>query len=235
MNEINEENGFPLYYQLKELIKKKIDNGEWKQGDQLPNELHLAEEYQVSRSTVRQAILDLVREGVLYRKQGKGTFVSKPKVEGDLINFYFPTELGTKHDPIRLSEIPCPASTAKILEVNTDEPVYEIVRLRYFGNEPAAIETSYVPAVLAPGLLNYKLEGKLYDLLPQVYGLNISKAKNYIEPILLDRVEAKLLEVDRSQPALKMTRLGMSLQGKPVILTISKIRGDRVRMFIHSG
>lgn len=235
MKEFYEENGFPLYFRLKEVIKEKIESGEWKPGDQIPNELLLTEEYQVSRSTVRQAILGLVREGLLYRKQGKGTFVAEPKVEGDVINFYFPNELGTKHTPVSLKVIPCSTSINKYLNLSAGEPVFEIVRLRYFGNDPAALETSYMSTELAPNLLSHNIEGRLYDLLAQEYGINIVKAKNYIEPILLDRVEAELLQVDRSQPALKLTRLGMTLQGKPVILTKSLIRGDRVRLFVNSG
>lgn len=233
-NHINEESGIPLYYQIKELIKKKIDNGEWKGGDKIPNELEMAENLQVSRSTIRQAILDLVNEGILTRKKGVGTFVAKPKYEGNFIHFAYPDELGTKH--ILLSKKMIEGSTAKLKQLNLseNEKVYEIIRLRYFYDEVAAIEKSYVPVHLVPDLLEEKLEGTLFDLITEKYKISITRYKNYIEPIILDSKEARVLEVEPNLPALKITKLWMTPDGTPVVLSTSIFRGDRCKLLFSS-
>jgi GntR family transcriptional regulator len=87
------QNGIPLYHQLKEIFTDKIANGEWKPGETIPNELQLCEQYGISRGPVRQALDQLVREGLLSRKQGKGTVVLPPKIEPQLGAFYSFTTL----------------------------------------------------------------------------------------------------------------------------------------------
>lgn len=224
----------PLYLHIKEALKEKIDSGMWKPGDQIPNEIHLADQFQVSRSTVREAILQMVREDLLVRYQGKGTFVSHPKIEGDLVNFYFPSELGTKHLLLGFIERECTISIAKKLELPVGETIYEIRRIRYFNSEPAALETSYIQKMLIPNLVDHPIEGRLYDLLKEEYQISITNAENYIEPILMNSIEAGLLETKMNKPGLKITRIGKTVADKPVILTYSLIRGDKARMFIKS-
>jgi GntR family transcriptional regulator len=231
---INEESGIPLYYQIKELIREKIDNGDWKIGDKIPNELDLAKDFMVSRSTIRQAILELVNEGILTRKKGVGTFVSKPKFEGNFISFSYPEELGTKHTPISLKAIEGTSGKLKVLNLKDQEKVYEIIRLRFFNEEPAAIEKTYIPVRIAPDLLENNLEGKLNDLITEKYGITMTRYTNYIEPVLLNSYEANILEVEQNQPALKITKLLMTPQGTPVILSTSIFRGDRCKLLFSS-
>ncbi|WP_134703738.1 GntR family transcriptional regulator [Ammoniphilus sp. YIM 78166] len=232
----HDENGLPLYYQLKEILKEKIEGGEWSPGDQIPNEIQLASDYKISRSTVRQAILDLVREGLLNRKQGKGTFVAAPKVEGNFISFRFPLEWGTKHVPLSLREIRCSPSIASSLHIVPNEKVYEILRLRYFKEEtePSVLEKSYLRIDPYPDFLSHNFEGRVFDLLAEKYNVHISKTKTFIEPVLLSAYEAQVLEVMEGQPALKLTKLGMDAQGNPIILNKSIFRGDRCRLLFYS-
>ncbi|MFZ4453737.1 GntR family transcriptional regulator [Salibacterium aidingense] len=229
---MNENNGIPLYYQLKEIIKEKIDNGIWGPDDRIPNEIDLAKQYDLSRSTVRQAILTLVREGALYRKQGRGTFVAKPKL--DVNNFYFTQDLGTQHKLIRNKEIECLPSINELLEIQSDQKVYELFRIRLINEEPAALEKSYITSDLVPNFKNNNFEGRLYDLLSEKYGIDIVKADNYIEPIILEEYEASKLEVQPMTPALKLTRLGKDITNQPVVLTESIIPGDRCRVYLKS-
>ncbi|MBD1382832.1 GntR family transcriptional regulator [Metabacillus arenae] len=231
---INEQSGIPLYYQIKELIREKIENGNWKSGDKIPNEVDLAKNFKVSRSTMRQAILELVNEGILTRKKGVGTFVSKPKFEGNFITFSYPEELGTKHTPISIKAIEGTSGKLKVLNLKGHEKVYEIIRLRFFNEEPAAIENSYIPVGLVPDLLDNNLEGRLVDLITEKYGIIMTKYKNSIEPVLLDSFEAKVLEVKQNQPALKITKLLMTPQGTPVMLSTSIFRGDRCKLLFSS-
>lgn len=96
---LNKNSSIPLYYQVKEVIKEKIKCGEWKNDEKIPNELELVNQFSVSRSTVRQAILELVAEGLLIRRKGRGTFVKKLQHEGNFMTFSYPDELGKKHIP----------------------------------------------------------------------------------------------------------------------------------------
>ena len=233
-NLINEESGIPLYYQIKELMRGKIDNEDWKSGDKIPNEVDLAKTFMVSRSTMRQAILELVREGILSRKKGVGTFVSKPKFEGNFISLSYPEELGTKHTPVSIKVVEGTSGTLKALNLKRNEQVFEIIRLRLFNEEPAAIEQTYIPVSLVPDLLENNLEGKINDLLIGKYGIEMTKYRNSIEPVLLDSYSGNLLEVGPNQPALKITKLIMTSKGEPVMLSIATFRGDRCKLLFTS-
>ncbi|MCG5102578.1 GntR family transcriptional regulator [Oceanobacillus alkalisoli] len=234
---MDENNGIPLYYQLKELIKENISKGVWKPEEKIPNEIELAEQYNISRSTVRQAILPLVREGLLYRKQGRGTFVSKPKLAADFINFYLPRELGNKHVLVKLKEIEPSDFVREALRLDSIQKVYELSRIRYIqlaNEEPVAIEKSYIASDLVPSFTDHTLDGRLHDLLNDEYGIKIVNAESYIDPVIVDEYEASQLDVEPVTPALKITRIAKQFNEEPVVLTISIIRGDRCRIFLKS-
>ncbi|QDR79789.1 GntR family transcriptional regulator [Sporomusa termitida] len=233
---LNGDKGIPLYYQLKKIIRDKIEAGIWSAGEQIPNEMQLVDVYQVSRATVRQAVLDLVREGILIRKKGVGTFVSRPKLAGDLtINFYYPEEFGTKHVPLSSHIIDPPAWVAKQLQTGPGMKVYEIIRLRLFTEEPAAVETLYLPIEVFPDLLQANLAERIYDLLAAHFGITISKFISYVEPVLLNAYEASWLQASQNQPALKIIKIGLNQQDSPFVVTESVFRGDRYKLsFNHA-
>jgi|SRR5699024_2390704 GntR family transcriptional regulator len=231
---INEESGIPLYYQVKEIIKEKIEKGHWKNGDKIPNELDLTNNFKVSRSTIRQAILELVNEGVLKRKKGVGTYVSKPKFEGEFITLSYPEELGTKHTIISIKIIEQISEKMKALNLKKEEKVYEIIRLRLFNEEPVAMEKTYIPVKIVPDLLENNLEDKIIDLMSEKYGIEIARYKSDVEPVLLNFYEADKLGVEQNQPALKITKLLLSYQEVPVMLSTSVFRGDRCKLLFSS-
>lgn len=233
--QLDGDKGIPLYYQLKEIIREKIEGNIWSEGDQIPNEMALVEKYEVSRATVRQAVLDLVREGLLVRRKGKGTFVARPKLAGDLtINFHYPEEFGTKHVPMKSKVIPAPAWVAKHLDESGDRnAVYQIIRIRLFNEDPAAVETFYLPAKFFPGLLETNLEERIFDLLSKHYGVTISKFISYVEPVLLNSMEALWLQAGQNQPALKITKVGFDQEEKPIVVTVSVLRGDRYKLVFN--
>ncbi|MEW9668233.1 GntR family transcriptional regulator [Ammoniphilus sp. 3BR4] len=143
---------------------------------------------------------------------------------------------GTKHVPLSLKEIRCSPSIAAALDIAPDEKVYEILRLRYFKdeNEPSVLEKSYLKAQPFPDFLSHNFEGRVFDLLAEKYNVHISKTKTFIEPVLLSAYEAQVLEVVEGQPALKLTKLGMDTQGRPIILNKSIFRGDRCKLLFYS-
>jgi len=87
-NLLDEKSPVPLYHQLSQILREKIEQEEWKEGEQIPTELELCEEFGLSRGTVAQALRELEDEGLVYRKQGRGTFVAEKKLSLDLSHFY---------------------------------------------------------------------------------------------------------------------------------------------------
>lgn len=224
--------GIALYYQLKEKLKEKIKNGVWTIGDQIPNEMDLMAQYQVSRTTVRQAVLDLVREGILIRKKGKGTFIAEPKYEADFtVNFCYPREFGNRHELVSAAAIPASDTTCEQLCLAQGETVYNIVRLRYFHEEAVAIETLLIPERLFPGLLQLDLRERIFDLLAQHYGIQILKFNSTVEPVILTTKEAKLFGLDERKAALMIQRVCVDVEEKAYMLSKGIFRGDRCKLF----
>ncbi|CEI80871.1 HTH-type transcriptional repressor YvoA [Oceanobacillus oncorhynchi] len=230
---LNKNSSIPLYYQVKEVIKEKIKSEEWKNDEKIPNELELVEQFNVSRSTVRQAILELVNEGLLTRKKGHGTFVKKLQHEGNFMTFSYPDELGKKHIPISAKVIEGPLEYLHIFKLYNSKKINETIRLRYFKEDPAIIERTYLPYYLFPDILNKDMEKPIYDTVIDDYKINIIRHKVYIEPILLDEYDANLLGVDSGQPALKTTKICETSNNLPILLTISIFREDRSKLFFQ--
>src|SRR6059058_1119123 len=130
MNAIYRNSPLPLYFQLKEIMRERIRSDEWKPGDLIPSERELSEKYGISRMTARQAITELVNEGLFYREQGKGTFVSHLKISQQLIRLTGFTEdiraRGQRPDTKVLSATMCPAdeSTAERLRIKTGQLIF---------------------------------------------------------------------------------------------------------------
>lgn len=226
--------GVALYYQLKKVIREKIKNGIWNPGDQIPNEMDLVALYQVSRATVRQAVLELVREGLLVRKKAKGTFVAEPKYETDFtIQFCYPKEFGNKHDVVSRKVIEAGDFIGEIFGIEANKKVYDIVRLRYFNGEVIAIETVLLPEDRFPGLLEMDLGGRLFDILYEKYGVHITKFNCSIEPVILTGKEVKLLGLHEKKPALMLNRQCIDMEGKTYLLNKSIFRGDRCKLLFQ--
>lgn len=232
---LNKETGIPLYYQLKEIILAEIKKGTWKVGEQIPTEIDLVTKYEISRATVRQAVLELVREGVLLREKGKGTFVSAPKFRTDFtVNFCYPEQFGDKHKVLSAKIIPPSDSIAERLSLDSADLIYKIVRLRYFNNEPVAIETLFIPEKKFPGLLNMDLKIKIFDILAENYHVNILKFETTIEPVTLTCKEAKILGVKEENPALLVEKNCLDITGKPYLIAKGLFRGDRCKLFFET-
>lgn len=221
-------NGISLYYQLKEKLKIKLKEKIWSPGDKIPNELDLSQQYGISRSTVRQAVLELVREGLLYRKKGVGTFVAKPKYQTPIsLEFTYPEEFGTKHTVISKKIIKADLATATTLQLTVGTPIYELIRLRYFKDDPAAIETLYAAVEKFPGLLELPLENRIFDVLLKYYKTALSKFDILIEPQLLSVREKKILGLSSSPNAgLKITRVCYDDENHVILMHNSIFRGD---------
>jgi GntR family transcriptional regulator len=149
----------PKYYQLKEIIRGRIESEELGEGQLIPSERELCESYGISRMTARQAVMELVNEGVLYREQGKGTFVAGKKVQQEAERLTSFTEdmreRGMEASSVVLEVEVEPAGpvVARFLRVEEGERIIRLKRLRNADGEPMALETSHLLYGVASGVL----------------------------------------------------------------------------------
>src|SRR5690625_50779 len=230
---VDKDNQLPLYFQLKEIIKKDIEAGKLKSDEPIPSERELIEHYQISRTPVRQAINELVYEGYLIREHGKGTFVAKKKIDRMMLEYLgsFDEEMKVKgfiNKTKVLSKREVKAiSILKEIFGSEYEKYYRIERLRFIDNEPYVIVTTFIPSVLAPNLLEEDLEQQsLYKTLTNKYNFHIDYASRMIEANLISADDAEKLEVD-SVTAVQVTRTTAYLDnGKPFEYSIGRHRSD---------
>ena len=232
---------FTLQYQLKTKLLEHIGQGVWRPGDKIPSEWELCEEYGVSRMTVREVLKDLVLDGKLTRKQGKGTFVSQPKIEHRLTSFYsFSEEIRktglTPHAKVlELAVAKADVRVAKYLSLPAGESVHRLVRLRYIEDDLFAYERSYIPHRLAHTLNGKQIEKSgLYRSLTEVFGLVPDEAEEDFEAINCPKAAADLLEIKPGTAVLCLNRLTYAA-GEKIEYCQSIIRADKYKYKIVLG
>ncbi len=223
MSAIFRKSPLPRYYQLKEIMREKIRLGEWKSGDLIPSERELGELYGISRMTARQAITELVNEGLFYREQGKGTFVSQHKITQQLIHLTGFTEdirargqrPGTK--VLSAAMRPADEKTAERLRVEPGHMIYCLQRLRLADGEPLAIELSQLCFPNCERLLAEDFaQNSLYRTLELKYGLPLVEAEQELEASLVGEEEAVVLNVAVGSPVLLTRRTTYTDRDQPV-------------------
>ncbi len=204
-------------------------------GDALPSERRLAEDLGVSRPTLRQAIDDLVAEGLLDRRHGSGTYVTEPRIAVSLTMTSFTEDMirrGMKPGG-RVLSFRTETAGARIgrrLALSPLEEVFTIRRLRLADEATMAIETLYLPRALLPALRKQDLEGRsFYDLL-RGNGIVIASGTETIEPTVTTAEEAAELDVPVHTPAFLFERVTRDEDGRPLEYVRSVYRGDRYRL-----
>lgn len=230
---INKNIPIPLYYQVKQDIILKIKNGVYKVEEKLPGENELQKIYNVSSITVRKALSDLVNEGYLYRIQGKGTYVAKPKITRLLNLRSFTDELKEKglKPSTKVLEIDTIVNgdIAEKLSINKDNKLTMIKRLRFADETPIAIQTSYISAnILSKGdAERLEVVNSLYVLLEEK-GIVPDGAKEiYNIKILEDKEICSLLGQKKGTPAFSVNRLTFNEMNMPFEYAESILRWDR--------
>lgn len=222
----------PKYYRVKRAILALIDD--LPVGTALPTEREFAEQFDTSRTTVRQAIAELVIEGRLQRTQGRGTFVSQPKLMQVRQATSFSQDLADEgwSPGSRILAVSVVAATEEMagpLRVELGAPVQLVERLRTRGDEVIAHEVAHLPGVF-PGLAEeLAARGSLYRTLDEAYGRVVDAVEDSVETTLADPVSADLLGVDTGLPLLLVHRTAWDRDGQPVEWTRSLFRGDRFR------
>lgn len=241
MEEIYSNRDVPLYVQLKNILKNQILSGALKPGDHLPSENELGQVYKVSRITVRQAINALVQEGLVYRQQGRGTFVASLKLRRRLPRLYSFSEdmleLGLRPSSRVITQrvVEAEEDVAELLHLSGEnKKVNEIVRVRLANGDPILVEHTYIPYFLCPDLVQEDLgQGSLYAVLRDKYGLVLVHAFETYEVGSIRKREAEILGCRRGLPAFLIERVAFLKNDVPVELTRSVARGDRLRFTVH--
>jgi GntR family transcriptional regulator len=226
-------NGQPLYRRLLDGLRADLDRGYLRPGDLLPPEVEIARRHGISRHTVRQAIIELAREGWLKRERGRGTYVMKRRLAQSLDSFYsFAHEMEHRglayetrilHRAIR----PAQAPIAKRLELAPGAPLIEMELLRFVEGSPLMLEFSISPYARFPDLFRADLRQRsIYDVMAEKHGVTVTLGREEIRPVVLDRRQAALLGVPPGSPAFHVDREVLA-QHEPVELRRSLIRGDR--------
>lgn len=240
MHSIYRNSPVPRYYQLKEILLERVRRGEWKPGDLIPSERELSETYNISRMTARQAITDLVNEGVFYREQGRGTFVTQNKITQQLLNLTGFTEdiraRGQRPSTKVLTASLSPADdvAAERLRINPGDMVFVLRRLRLADDEPLAIEVSMLNFKGCERLAEEDLEhNSLYRLLETQYGIPLMEADQEIEAGLIGDEEAKILKVPTGGAALFTRRTTYTDRNRPIEYAKSVYRGNKYTFHTH--
>lgn len=224
----------PLYLQLEEIVKHEITGRQYKVGDIIPNETELQNKYKVSRSTVRKAIEDLTLEGLLVKKQGRGTFICTPKVTQNLnlITSFGETLLAMGYSPktkvIKMAEIKAPPKVAEAFGLEPGTKVKYIYRIYLANDEPIAIMINYLAPSVAPDIsIDDLSKHSLYQVLENKYGIVLDSAIEVIEARNASESEAKALNIVKSSPLLKTVRITYFPNGSPIEYVIVKSCGYR--------
>ncbi|CAN5665694.1 phosphonate metabolism transcriptional regulator PhnF [soil metagenome] len=238
---LNKASPVPLYYQLVESLKEQIEAGQLKPGEQLPSERELSELATISRMTARQAVAYLVREGVLEVKPGIGTFVAAPKLTYDALHLLGFTEEalrqgGTAQSRVLTQElVPATPRVSAGLQLGPNELVVKIVRLRFVGDMPLLLETSFVPVALCPGLEKAELEvNSLYALLEAVYHIRLSYAQQTLEATIANDYEQFLFPIQPGAPMILLEGVTYSDTDQPIEYFKAVYRGDRFKFNLES-
>lgn len=216
--------GAPLWTQFRDVVRGKILQGELAVGAKLPTEAEFGEQYGISRIVVREALADLVRNGLIYKIRGQGAFVSARERDEDFVSTVlgFSDEMARKGRTVRTQvlaqELRAPtAQEAAALMLSDGDSVVALKRLRSVDGELQLLVETAVPADLAPGLHRARLENRsLYDLLRRQYGLRIVRAERWIDAVAPDAQTCELLSMASAEPLLRIESIAYGANGRPL-------------------
>lgn len=228
----------PLYQQIFIILRDRIMQGQWQAGDLLPSEPELMEQYQVSRTTIRLALDRLVNTGLIYRQRGRGTFVAPTKIEQNLnqgIRFEESIvrdgaqySLQTETKVLAAKLVPASYQTTKDLQVQLNEPLAVIERLRLVNQEPIAVQVSILVYRYCQGILNSDFaKHSLYDVLEKEYDIRLVRVQQRVQAVAASASLANQLAIAIELPLLYVDRISYDQEDRPIELLRSHYRSDR--------
>lgn len=225
----------PLYFQLKTLILEEIKAGNYKVGSIIPTEKEFSDAFLISRTTVRQAITELVQEGWLYRIKSKGTFIAQPKINQDFIK-----KLESFNDQIMragmtpstevldLKTIRADSAAATNLKLKENDPVIYLYRKRLADGEPIVTIETYLPFSLCAFVLEHDLsKERLYSILNQSTETAVFRVKRIVEAVEADKNDEIYLNIKEGKPIQHFSSVGYNAYDCPIEYSLARYRGDR--------
>ncbi|MDO4566406.1 MAG: GntR family transcriptional regulator [Oscillospiraceae bacterium] len=237
---LNRETSKPLYAQARDILLERIESEEYLPNTKIPSESELCAEFGISRMTVRSVITELVRDGRLYRIQGKGTFVAEPKIMTSGTGYVGIREqlekqgYEVKTEVVEFSSLSCPPSLAKKMELSPGEMVYKLIRLRSVRDEPFSMHTSYIPLSRCPELDKKDVcSEQLCAVLDEEYGLKRASVSETLESALATESEAKFLGIKRGYPLILLRDKIYDADGRIFEYSSVVFRGDKMKIHLE--
>jgi GntR family transcriptional regulator, frlABCD operon transcriptional regulator len=226
----------PLYVQLIETIKQDINAGRYAMGTQLPTEKEMCDMYNVSRITIRRAIIELEREGIVQKQHGIGTFVNNnKKIKRDLVSvngfseFLVQTGKQPKTKIISTEILKASNWLTEILNIEIDQPVLEIRRLHLIDDEPIHLETSYYSLIKFPNLDQHiKESNSIYSILRDRYSTKAVKNHKTLTAVFPTLEQAKLLDLNQDNITLEVEKWAYDENGEVIHFAKSYLPADKV-------
>jgi GntR family transcriptional regulator len=231
-------NGIPAYKRIQGTILKRIKAGQLKAGDAVDSERELAKIHRVSLMTARHALADLEREGMVERRRGAGTFVAPPRIHfNKLMSFseqMAGRNLGARSKVLSVSLIDNEQEIAARLALPARSRLIKVERLRLGADEPFALETCYLSAEDFGDLVHAPLErASLFSTLERDYGVQLAHADEEIDATVADPQTARLMEIAKGVPLLRIRQIIYSTKGKATIYVLGLYRSDRHTLLIR--
>ncbi|MBI5578864.1 MAG: GntR family transcriptional regulator [Deltaproteobacteria bacterium] len=236
---LNSQEATPLYQKLRDILRKQVEDGRYLPDHAIPSERDLCQQYQISRITVRQAIAEMINEGILYRKQGKGTFVARRKVNQGLsriVTFSRTVmDIGMKPSTRILFHglLPAGLEVASILKLPDAGQVLKMVLLGQGDDHPLVVYESYFPPRVGKKMLKEAttrekqgLPFSSYDLYGRNTGLYPARVSQTLEAVAADNLQARMLEVPKATALLRVTSIFTTRDHSPLELRRALYRGD---------
>jgi GntR family transcriptional regulator len=217
----------PLYAQVRERLIERIRSGEWKPGQLIANEFEIAAEFGVSQGTARKAIGDLASEGLVVRRQGRGTFVVEHTPAHVLFRFFNVfDEAGEAVIPdsrdVKVASAVADGEERKALGLDLNARVVRISRTRTREGAPLMTETIALPEALFPGLAEQpQMPNTLYDLFQKAYGVLVTRTDDRLSAVAADAETAAILAISPGAPLLRIDRIAFGLDDRPVEWRVS--------------
>ncbi|MCX8099262.1 MAG: GntR family transcriptional regulator [Casimicrobiaceae bacterium] len=214
-----------MYSQIRSMITRSLEAGEWRPGEAIPSEAELAARFGVSQGTVRKAIESLVDEHILIRRQGKGTFVAT-HTETHSSTFRFlrirrndgQVEI-PKSELLEVRRLRMPAEIARLLRVPSGEPALLLRRVLIYSGVPTVYDEITLPAALFKGLTKERFDaykGSMYGFFETEFGVRMLRAEEQIKAVAADAVAAEVLKVGLGSPLLCVERVAFTYGDRPV-------------------
>jgi GntR family transcriptional regulator len=217
----------PLYRQIKALLTRSLQEGEWRPGDAIPSEIELAARFHVSQGTVRKAIDELATENLLLRRQGKGTYVATHAEEKIQYRFLRLTpDAGGPGTQLQRRFIDCrrqraSGDVARALGLRSGDAAVRVRRLLLLGSQPVVLDDIWLPGALFKGLTAERLadyRGPMYGLFESEFGVRMIRAQEKLRAVAADAPTAQWLSVAEGAPLLSVERVSFTYDDRPVEL-----------------